>query len=374
MSDISDASSFLSSSDDSSECENPDSYGEGGYCPIKVEDVLGNYTIAKKIGYGQFATVWKTACEHAIKVCRADPDYTTMIEKEIDVLKKVRNASTCVSLVDHFMHESPNGNHQVIVMELYNMDLYRLTQIHRHVDAPLPLAISKSIIKQLLEGLVFLESQHLLHTDIKPENILIQQQVDEPLNNDSTIHVVLGDFGTAIDIQEAAHEYGTTYEYRSPEQLFEHTHLTYKSDVWSTACVCYELFGLQTLFEPKRLYLEFNEDRWASDASSLESDDSREMSTYETDLNQLYLFTEMFGKFPRHMTKQYRRWFTARGEIRGLRESIDHLSLSDRLEDDCLREWDLPVQEIAEFLLPMFRYNPKRRDGAAKMLRHSFLQ
>jgi serine/threonine protein kinase len=367
--------SNTSSSESSSDRENPDSYGEGGYCVVREDDTLGNYTISNKIGYGQFATVWKTTCDRAIKVCRSDSDYSAMVQQEINILNEVRHSASCVQLLDHFFHEGPNGTHPVLVMDLYQMDLYELTRLHRHEEVPLPLPISKKIIRQLLEGLVFLESNDIVHTDIKPENILIVQRYDQPITaDDDSIQVVLGDFGTAIHSNDPAHLYGTTYEYRSPEQLLANQHLSSKSDVWSVACVMYELFGLQTLFEPRQLELDFNEKRWASDASSLDSDDSQEMSNYEIDLNQLYLFTEMFGKFPRHMTKKYRRWFTARGELRGLREDIDELSLTDRLEDDCLQEWDLPVREITEFMLPMFRFNPKRRDGAAKMLRHSFLR
>lgn len=354
--------------------ENQDSYGPGGYCPVQPKQQIGAYCIEKKLGYGQFATVWKTSCGKAIKICRADEQYANMIQKEVNILKAIQKAPSCVQLLDDFVHESDNGKHKTIVMELHGMDLYRLTQMHRHAEVHLPLAVSKSIIRQVLEGLQFLESHNILHTDIKPENILVKQHVQEPLTlDDQRITLAIADFGTAIRTDEKAHVYGTTFEYRSPEQVFELTRLTHESDVWSAACVFYELFALEVLFEPKRLCLEFNEERWASDASSMDSEDSRELSTYETDLNQLYLFIEMFGEFPRHMAKKHRRWFTARGKVRGLQESIDTLTLEDRLEDDVLERWGLPVQDIADFLRPMFRFNPNRRDSARKMLAHSFL-
>lgn len=366
--------SFSSVSESSVDEENQDSYGPGGYCPIQVEQSIGAYQVQKKLGYGQFATVWQTSCEKAIKICRADEQYANMVQKEVNILKEIQKSPTCVQLLDDFVHKSDNGKHKVLVMELYGMDMYRLTQLHRHAEVHIPLEVSKSIIRQVLEALQFLESKNILHTDIKPENILVKQHIKEPLTlNDRQITIALGDFGTAIKTDEKAHVYGTTFEYRSPEQVFEMTRLTHDTDVWSAACVIYELFALEVLFEPKRLCLEFNEERWASDASSMDSEDSRELNTYETDLNQLYLFIEMFGDFPRHVAKKHRRWFTARGKLRGLQESIDTLTLEDRLEDDVLERWGLPVQDIADFLRPMFRFNPNRRDSARKMLAHSFL-
>ena len=230
--------SFSSRNSSSSDEENQDSYGPGGYCKIDIGDKIGNYEISKKLGFGQFATVWSTTCDKAIKICRADEDYTEMMKKEISILSEIKNGPHCLRLHDNFLHESENGKHQIIVTNLCAMDLYELTKLHRNEDTALPLETSKSIIRQILTALRFLESKNIMHTDIKPENILINEFFNEPIGlPEQRVTVTLADFGTAIRTDEKAHVYGTTFEYRSPEQVFEESRLTPATDIWSAACV-----------------------------------------------------------------------------------------------------------------------------------------
>jgi len=79
----------------------------------------------------------------------------------------------------------------------------------------------------------------IFHRDVKPENILIKQDV-----------LKLGDFGSCRSVysRQPYTEYISTRWYRAPECLLTDGFYTYKMDLWSAGCVFYEIASLQPLF------------------------------------------------------------------------------------------------------------------------------
>lgn len=77
-----------------------------------------------------------------------------------------------VRLLNHFSVRGVNGVHTCLVFEALGCSLYRL--IVRNNYQGLVIAQVKCIVRQVLHGLDFLHTRcHIIHTDIKPENILL---------------------------------------------------------------------------------------------------------------------------------------------------------------------------------------------------------
>ncbi|XP_052827900.1 SRSF protein kinase 2 isoform X7 [Octopus bimaculoides] len=178
-----DEEEILGSDDD--EQEDPRDYVKGGYHPVKIGDLFhGRYHVVRKLGWGHFSTVW--LCWDmvakrfvALKVVKSAQHYTETALDEIKLLKCVRdsdqndsNREKAVQLLDDFKITGVNGVHVCMVFEVLGNHLLKL--IIRSNYRGIPIENVKNIIRQVLQGLDYLHRKcEIIHTDIKPENILM---------------------------------------------------------------------------------------------------------------------------------------------------------------------------------------------------------
>ncbi|KAK5909059.1 hypothetical protein CgunFtcFv8_017063 [Champsocephalus gunnari] len=174
---------------DDEEQEDPSDYCKGGYYPVQIGDLFnGRYHVVRKLGWGHFSTVWlcwdlQRKRFVALKVVKSAPHYTETAVDEIKLLRCVRDSDpsdpfreTIVQLIDDFKISGVNGVHVCMVLEVLGHQL--LKWIIKSNYMGIPLVCVKSIIRQVLQGLDYLHRKcKIIHTDIKPENILLQ--VDE---------------------------------------------------------------------------------------------------------------------------------------------------------------------------------------------------
>ncbi|KAF8905437.1 kinase-like domain-containing protein [Gymnopilus junonius] len=166
--------------------ESPADYNAGGYLPVKVGDTFSGsrYRVVRKLGWGHFSTVWlvkdsQTQRHSALKVVKSAGRYAETARDEIKLLSRVSAFSPThpgrehiVSFLDSFSHQGPESSHVCIVFEPLGENLLALIERNKKKGVPRPLV--RVIAKQILLGLEYLHDEcDLVHTDIKPENILI---------------------------------------------------------------------------------------------------------------------------------------------------------------------------------------------------------
>ena len=99
---------------------------------------------------------------------------------------------------------------------------------------------------QLLDGLKFIHSKNIIHMDLKPHNILMEQYGDFDVRKDTYVpHLRISDFGSSCftsngnKISDEPQQ--VTHLYRPPEILLGGTQYSFATDMWSFGCVFWEI-------------------------------------------------------------------------------------------------------------------------------------
>ncbi|ODV92087.1 hypothetical protein CANCADRAFT_22954 [Tortispora caseinolytica NRRL Y-17796] len=466
-------------------------YCPGGYHPVTIGETYkdGRYVIVRKLGWGHFSTVWlaKDTLENkhvAMKVVRSASHYTETALDEIRLLRKVNSANPghpgrnfVVSLLDSFQHTGPNGVHICMVMEVLGENLLGL--IRRFHHSGVPQVLVKQITKQVLLGLDYLHREcGIIHTDLKPENVLIEigdveqmvkmvedqekaqkqqrekerkkradnkssnpedrvgrrsrrqsivtgsQPLPSPLRSSSSgvfpnltitplanadnepesdwgspspsanadapksseqsregsttdiekhmsnvglsrgsgakrsnsvgkenlISVKIADLGNACWVMHHFTNDIQTRQYRSPEVILG-CRWGASADIWSMACLTFELLTGDYLFDPQS------------------------GRRYSKDDDHIAQIIELIGKFPKHLSlsgKWSRDFFHRNGELRNIHK-LKHWPLADVLEEK-YHYSHTEATTLANFMLPMLELNPEKRADAGGMSNSPWLK
>jgi serine/threonine-protein kinase SRPK3 len=382
----------------SDEEESPGDYRHGGYHPVKIGDLFndGQYQVISKLGWGHFSTVWLAIDTHktsgdlnyrvALKIVKSDGHYTNAALDEIRLLQTISRekdklpATDCddhfpvVILLNNFWVKGPHGSHVCMVFEVLGDNL--LTLIRRNDHRGLELDLVKQITRQILQGLDFLHANcQIIHTDLKPENILLTAESTEYYKNtvvnntplstsmesltigDSKVkkpplRVKIADLGNACWVDRHFTEAIQTRQYRSPEVLIGAQYST-PADIWSVACLVFELVTGDFLFSPKSSHsFSKDEDHLAQILELVDPDPA----------GRDYLM---------RAGQDSHRFFTRHGRLISI-PNLDYWHLDLVFKE----KYHLPHQEsgaLTSLLLPILQVDPAKRCTAAQALSHTFL-
>lgn len=162
---------------------------------------------------------------------------------EIKILELLRQTEQCsehniLEMKAFFYHKE----HLIIVTELLRQNLFEFGKYIMEHDEPQYFTIQRLcyIARQCLVALSFVHKMGLVHSDIKPENILLASY--------SRARVKVIDFGSSCYLTDRQSSYIQSRSYRAPEVVLG---LPYdgKIDVWSLGCVIAEMFTGQVTFQ-----------------------------------------------------------------------------------------------------------------------------
>ena len=213
--------------------------------PVSLKDALAErYAIDAEIGSGGMATVYgaddiRHGRRVAIKVLRPELAATLGTERflrEIGIAARLTHPHI-VPLID-------SGTADGMLYYVSQFVTGGSLRNRLKTEGALPVRDALHITEEIGAGLDFAHRSGVLHRDVKPENILFADG-----------HAVLTDFGIARTYSAARGDFRTeeglvvgTPEYMSPEQAAGESDLTSASDIYSLACVVYEMLTGQPPF------------------------------------------------------------------------------------------------------------------------------
>ena len=368
----------------------------GGYMSSVPGEILGGkYKLIRELGVGETARVW--LCQSmednsysAVKIFRCEPQLVDNMTYEsltvqyvTDYARKRKGVSTIAELRDSFSAEGKYGKHPCLVFEVLGPPVNWLMEQYNFCGIS-EVPIIKSIIRDTAEALVALEEIYVIHTDLKPENLLLIRDKDfysKALKSRKALNpcdfcVKLVDFGLSYvqpvhlrteggklqPIERELLKWGNyrkgaviqTREYRAPEIILG-ADFGPRADVWSLGCVAFELVTGRFLFDPK--------------ASPL-------VSSEETmDAQHIIEMSALIGSPPTDWLRKTNgvycdRFFTSRWSFR----YNEMARFSRNFEGEVAeRLGSLSARTFMSFLRACIAWDPTRRQSPKQLLKHKWL-
>lgn len=171
-----------------------------------------------------------TYAAKCIKKRRRQTDIRHEILLEIEALKLSYITKHIVKLYE--VYETPSD--MILVLEMaQGGELQRVIDDEEQVQEP----VVKRYIRQILDGLIYLHDNQIVHLDIKPQNILLT----EPHPNGD---IKLCDFGISRRITEGCEQRDIcgTPDYVAPE-ILRYDPISLATDMWSVGVLSYVLLS-----------------------------------------------------------------------------------------------------------------------------------
>ncbi|XP_076448459.1 cyclin-dependent kinase 17-like [Babylonia areolata] len=201
---------------------------------------IESYTKLDKLGEGTYATVFKgksrlTDSLVALKEIRLEHEEgapCTAI-REVSLLRDLKHANIVT------LHDIIHTNKSLtLVFEYLEKDLKQYMDDCGNI---MSMTNVKIFLFQLLRGLNYCHKRRVLHRDLKPQNLLINERGE----------LKLADFGLAraksIPTKTYSNEVVTLW-YRPPDVLLGSTEYSTPIDMWGVGCIMYEMACGRPLF------------------------------------------------------------------------------------------------------------------------------
>ncbi len=206
---------------------------------------FGKYRATVRLARGGFSEVWKAKStqskdkkEYAIKImdnkaAKRQKVKPGMFKREWKIVQELQHPNIIKCIEYGELEGTP-----FIVMEMFNGFTVRSAIVNNN---PVLKKYGNIIVAKAAHGLKYLHSKNIIHCDIKPENILI--------NNEGMVKII--DFSLAKTKNQRMLSFSSNIEgtpaYLAPEQLLKKK-ASSASDVYSLAVVIFENFTRRGMY------------------------------------------------------------------------------------------------------------------------------
>lgn len=202
------------------------------------------YRKTKQIGEGRFSIVYSgvflsNSNMIAIKESKPGRRNKEKLKKEAKILSAVYGSTDkhVIRMFDHF----EENDRYYIILEHCQGNLLDWMDMQ---DNDPTFEQSVDILNQLATALEWIHSKGVIHTDLKPENVMYNESLTGQIN------IRLTDFGNAC-FKGNTSPWIQTRNYRAPEVIL-YAPYDESSDIWSYGCMAYEILTMgELLFDPR---------------------------------------------------------------------------------------------------------------------------
>ncbi|EYE91865.1 mitogen activated protein kinase [Aspergillus ruber CBS 135680] len=152
--------------------------------------------------------------------------------REVHLLNKLRH-DNLINMNDIFISPSED---LYLVTDFMMTDLYQVIR-----TTTLDGQFVQFFTYQILRGLRYIHSAGVIHRDLKPQNLLVNNNCD----------LKICDFGLAREQDHQMTGYVVTRYYRAPEVMLTWQQYNYAVDIWSVGCILAEMLRGKPLFPGK---------------------------------------------------------------------------------------------------------------------------
>uniref|UniRef100_A0A672S188 Serine/threonine-protein kinase PRP4 homolog n=1 Tax=Sinocyclocheilus grahami TaxID=75366 RepID=A0A672S188_SINGR len=332
-----------------------------GYYRVNIGEILDKrYDVYGYTGHGVFSNVVRArdtaraGQEVAVKIIRNNELMQKTGLKELEFLKKLNDADPddkfhCLRLFRHFYHKQ----HLCLVFEPLSMNLREVLKKYGK-DVGLHIKAVRSYSQQLFLALKLLKRCNILHADIKPDNILV---------NESKTILKLCDFGSASHVADnEITPYLVSRFYRAPEIVIGKPY-DYGIDMWSVGCTLYELYTGKILFpgSSNNHMLKLAMDLKGKMPNKMIRKGMFKDQHFDQNLNFLYIEVDKVTE---------REKVTVMSTINPTKDLLADMIGGQRLPEDQRKK----VMQLKDLLDGTLMLDPAKRISINQALQHPFIQ